>query len=259
MSAYYDYIISLARRLSAIERPKALDYGCGAGEIVRRALDAGIDCYGVDIFFGGGSAKKAAADAGLLGKRIFEMEDGRIPMKTEGFDFVFANQVFEHIDDFARPLSEIDRVLKAGGIFINVFPSAQVWREGHFGIPFSHWYPKGTTVPRLYYVLLLRHLGFGYHKRNRTCRQWSVRALKWLDDWTFYKPRREIDESFSEHFSVERLDDDYMAFRIENHPRLNALAGMARTALGRRVMAFAASRLAGHVYVLRKAGRRMRY
>ena len=180
MSAYYDYIVSLARRLSALERPKALDYGCGAGEIVRRALDAGIDCYGVDVFYGGGSLKQAAADTGLLGKRIFfVMEDGCIPMETEGFDIVFANQVFEHIDDFARPLSEIDRVLKADGIFINVFPSAQVWREGHIGIPFAHWYPKGTTVSRLYYVLLLRHLGFGHHKGDKTCRQWSVDALTW--------------------------------------------------------------------------------
>lgn len=253
MSVNYDYIVQLASRLSALERPRALDYGCGAGGIVKRALDAGMDCYGIDVFYGGGSLKQAAADTGLLGERIFEMEDGRIPMDSESFDIVFANQVFEHIDDFTQPLSEIDRVLKADGVFINIFPSAQVWREGHIGIPFAHWYPKGTTVPRLYYVLLLRYLGFGYYKGDKTHRQWSVDALRWIDDWAFYKPMREIDQLFAERFSLERFDDDYMAFRIENHSRLRVFANLARTSLGRCVMAFAASRLASHVYVLRKA------
>ncbi len=253
MSAYYTYIVQLAKRLSKAEYPKALDYGCGGGEIVKGAVEAGIDCYGVDVFYEGGSLREAAAAAGLLGNRIFEMKDEHIPMEDGQFDVVVSNQVFEHVDDFAGPLAEIDRVLKPGGVFINVFPSAQVWREGHIGIPFAHWYKKGTKFPRLYHVLLLRHLGFGYHTADKTRRQWSEDALSWIDAWTFYKPRRQIERTFATCFTVERHDDDYMAYRLENHARLRALASLARTGLGRGLMSFAASRLAGHVYLLRKS------
>ena len=252
MSAYYTYIIQLAQRLSSSECPKALDYGCGGGEIVRGAVEAGIDCFGVDVFYEGGSLREAAAATGLLGNRIFEIKDGRIPMDDGQFDLIMSNQVFEHVDDFAVPLAEIDRVLKPGGVFINVFPSAEVWREGHIGIPFAHWYKKGTKFPRLYHVLFLRFLGLGYHKADKTRRQWSKDALTWIDAWTFYKPRQQIDRMFGTYFSVERLDDDYVAYRLENHSRLRPLAGLARTGMGRGLMSFAASRLAGHVYVLRK-------
>ena len=59
------------------------------------------------------------------------MDDGQ-------FDLTMSNQVFEHVDDFAVLLAEINRVLKPGGVFINFFSSAQVWREGHIAIPFVH-------------------------------------------------------------------------------------------------------------------------
>ena len=252
MSAYYDYLVQLAQRLSPVEQPAMLDYGCGAGEIVRRALDAGIDCYGVDVFYGGGSLKAAAETTGLLGQRILELEDGRIPMANEHFDIVVSNQVFEHIDDFSLPLSEIDRVLKPGGVFINVFPSMQVWREGHVGIPFSHRFAKGSIMPRLAYVRLLRSLGLGYHKGEKSVPQWSEDAVAWLDTWTFYKPRRELERLFARYFAVTRRDHDYIAYRIARHPRLAGLTGLTQNSAARLAMDVAASRLAGHVFVLRK-------
>jgi len=253
MSAYYDYIVQLVSRLSPVGAPVMLDYGCGAGEIVQRALEAGIDCYGVDVFYGGGSLKTAAEASGLLGDRILELKDGHIPMPDERFDIVVSNQVFEHIDDFSLPLCEIDRVLKPGGVFINVFPSAGVWREGHVGIPLSHRFAKGTIMPRLAYVMALRSLGLGYHKQDKSIRAWSKDAVAWLDAWTFYKPIQDLERQFARHFKVSRCDDDYIAYRIARHPRLAPLSALTRNGLARLVMSAAAARLAGHVFVLRKA------
>lgn len=253
LSLYYDYVIDLAFRLLSIENPKALDYGCGAGEIVIRANDACIDCYGVDVFYGGGSLEKAAAKSGLIGTKIKKLTDGRIPMADECFDLVFANQVFEHISDFEKPLSEIHRVLKPGGIFINIFPSAEVWREGHLGVPFIHWFPKGPKLPRFYYALMMRNLGFGHHVYDKSARRWAEDILKWLDDWTFYKPEREIEKLFAERFAIELYDDDYIKFRIRNHPRLQLFSKLIEPSCFKFALTFTSSRLAGHVYVLRKA------
>lgn len=41
-----------------------------------------------------------------------------MPFESESFDFVIANHVLEHVDDFHKGLSEINRVLKKGGYAI---------------------------------------------------------------------------------------------------------------------------------------------
>lgn len=259
MSAYYTYIIELAQRLAPSPSPdhplRVLDYGCGAGQIVVNALERGFDAYGVDLFYEGGSAREAAQKTGLWDSRIFDLrEGGAIPEKVPSFDVVLSNQVFEHIEDFTVPLEEIDRVLKPGGLFINIFPSNVVWREGHIGIPFAHWMPRNRL--RYWYTLGLRRLGAGYNKGNSAPPQWAVSCLDWLDAWTFYKPRADIERAFARHFSIEYYDADYLIRRIEQHPRLRRLAGPARRGFMKPVMAAASNRLACHVFVLRKPAAR---
>ena len=145
LTPIHDYLIAFAQRLHTGESPTLLDYGCGAGEIVQLASSAGMDAYGVEMFYGGGSARDAVARAGLLGTRVLELEDGVIPFPDSRFDVIVSNQVFEHIDDFEPPVREIHRVMKSGGVFINIFPSVEVWREGHIGIPFVHWFEPGLS------------------------------------------------------------------------------------------------------------------
>ena len=45
---HYDQIIRTILRLSHVQRPKILDFGCGAGMFVRRCLKAGLDAQGID-------------------------------------------------------------------------------------------------------------------------------------------------------------------------------------------------------------------
>jgi SAM-dependent methyltransferase len=58
-----------------------------------------------------------------------------IPWPDNTFDFVFATSVFEHVADQELAYSEIHRVLKPGGLFLNIFPSK--WRpiEAHINVP----------------------------------------------------------------------------------------------------------------------------
>jgi ubiquinone/menaquinone biosynthesis C-methylase UbiE len=255
MSLNYSYIVQRAGEWTPEQtsRARLLDYGCGAkAVIVRLALDSGFDAHGVDPFYEGGVGEERAKVGGLWGTRIHRLgESGQIPMEDESFDIVTANQVFEHIDDFSVPLSEIARVLKPRGIFVNVFPSSTIWREGHIGIPFSHWFPRDTRL-RYLYVLSARTLGLGRYKNGKSRTVWAKDGLKWIDTWTFYKPLSEIIEHFNCYFNVEMQEADYFRYRIERHGILRYGNPLGRRKWLEPVLRSLAHRLSGHVFLLRK-------
>ncbi len=246
----YDYAIDLAYRLSEVSSPCLLDYGCGAGQIVEKALAAGLDAYGVDEFYEGGSYREEVRKRGMLGARVLALKNGMIPFPAEKFDVVISNQVFEHIDDFTVPLAEIIRVLKPSGTFINIFPSVEVWREGHIGIPFIHWMPKGSRL-RLYYALSLRRLGMGYFKGTKSARQWAVDQLNWIDTWTHYKPLEEIKHNFERHFTITFYDSDYILARIKKHPKLSPFSRSFESIFPQSIMRFVCAKFASRVFVLK--------
>jgi len=247
----HDYIVGLARRLCSKPRPNLLDYGCGAGEVVELARAQGLKAYGVDLFYEGGSYRTRAEESGLLGERIFELKNGAIPFPDGAFDVVVANQVFEHIEDFATPLAEIARVLEANGVFINLFPTREVWREGHLGIPFVHRFAKDSRL-RAFYTAGLRHAGLGTFKDRRSVVEWTEQSLDWLDRWTHYKGVGEVRAIFESRFALEDFSADYLAHRLERFRLLGWLAPLLRSPPGSGLAAFLCHRLAGRVFVLRK-------
>src|SRR2546425_6540672 len=123
-----------------------LDYGCGGGQVVLAGRQRNLDIYGSEVFFGGGPSTGAAAEStGLLGTSILPMDNGRLPFPDEHFDFVFHNQVFEHVPDIDLALKEIFRVLKRTGLMLSIFPPREILWDGHCGIPFIHWSCGGRS------------------------------------------------------------------------------------------------------------------
>ena len=247
----HDYIVDLASRLLRESKPILLDYGCGAGEIVKVANAGGMDAYGVDVFYKGGDASDVVTQEGLLGTRIFRMENGVIPFGEAKFVCVTSNQVFEHIDDFSKPLEEINRVLKPGGVFINLFPTSEVWREGHIGIPFIHWFSKGTMF-RYVYALALRSVGMGYHKKIRSPSAWTRNYLNWIDNWTYYKSFAVVRKSFEKYFIIHDWSHDYLLYRLEQHRNLRSIAKFFRPTIFIPFLRFFCHRFSGRVFVLYK-------
>ncbi len=96
-------------------------------------------------------------------------------------------------------LAEIYRVLKPGGLVLSLFPDKGVWREGHCSIPFLHRFPK-SSKNRVYYAAMLRTLGMGHFKNNKSILQWSRDFCDWLDQWTYYRSYSEICTSFNRNF-----------------------------------------------------------
>jgi SAM-dependent methyltransferase len=224
---------------------RALDYGCGAGEVIRLLRDRGIHAFGCDSFYAGGdhypSLHRELTEGGIISR----IKGDRLPYDDAQFDLIVNNQVMEHVQDLDRVLAEIARVHKPGGLILSVFPDKQVWREGHCGVPFLHWFAKGSR-PRVYYAAAWRLLGFGYYKGKKGRMQWSEEFCRWLDEWTHYRARRDIELSYDKHYSdIQYIEECWLRLRLGSAAWLTA-------ALPRWVQKVMVRKLAGMVFVARR-------
>ena len=163
-----------------------------------------------------------------LGGAIHEIQEGRLPFPDAAFGLVVNNQVMEHVEDLDRVLREIHRVLAPGGLLLSIFPSRDVFREGHIGIPFSHWFAKDSRM-RFYYTWTLRSLGLGTWKQEApTTRQWALDKLRWIDTYTRYRTRREIFSVYDRYFRNETREPEYIRFRLLDRPGRAWIASVLR-------------------------------
>lgn len=193
---------------------RVLDYGCGSGQIVNELRKHKVNVYGCDVFYEGGNYLESI-DTRLLDDGIIRKMCGNdIPFDSASFDYIIDNQVMEHVENLDGVLSEIHRVLKPGGKVLNLFPDKSVWREGHCGIPFLHWFPRQNTA-RIYYAAGLRFLGFGYNKGSKGVMRWSKDYCEWLDRWTYYRPHRDIDDTYRKYFTdIQHIEDYWLQLRL---------------------------------------------
>ena len=223
---------------------RVLDYGCGAGEIVKELRRRDVNAFGCDVFYKGGDYS-ASVDPALFESAIRRMEGDTIPFDAGSFDFVINNQVMEHVVDLDRVLAEILRVLKPGGIVISLFPDKGVWREGHCGVPFLHWFPRDSRL-RIYYAAACRILGLGHHKGNKSAMSWSEDTCKWLDKWTYYRTRQEIDSVYNKYFrDIRHIEDYWLQLRLGGR-------NIFTTWLPASTQQLIVRKLAGWVFVARK-------
>ncbi|MDZ7640156.1 MAG: class I SAM-dependent methyltransferase [Bryobacterales bacterium] len=223
------FVLDFARRYQKRHADaRILDYGCGAGRLVLAGRADGLDMEGADVFYAGSKAREEAAQSGLLGSAIHEIMEGRLHFDADTFDLVVNNQVMEHVEDLDAVLGEIHRVLKPGGMLLSLFPAIDVFREGHIGIPFSHWMPKDSRF-RFYYTWALRSLGLGTWKEQApTARQWAIDKLDWIDRFTVYRARREIFATYGRYFKSELIEEQYIRYRLLDRPGREWIADLLR-------------------------------
>ena len=201
------YFVHYVRRV-APPGAVVLDYGCGSGELVRLLRAAGYEALG---------------RAGVL--RPYE-EGGRLPFDDDMFDVVISDQVFEHVEPLEASLAEVERVVKPDGVMYHHFPSREVVREGHIGIPLAHRMPPGRM--RLLYTTALRRLGLGTFKDERPAREWAEARLAWIDRWTVYRSREEIHAVFGRNAELRHREIDYCRLRAGDRRWLRALLDRPR-------------------------------
>lgn len=254
MSTNYKYLLNVIEQY--IRRDPTLtilDYGCGKGEVIKAALLKNINIFGADIFHGGSSVPNLLAKEGLLGGVIREIHDDHLEFPDKTFDLIISNQVFEHVKNLDSVLKEIYRVLKTNGVLYALFPPKEIFREGHTGIPFLHWFPKNKI--RYFYALTLRRLGLGtgFKPKEISPEDWVDIYLEYIDTKTYYRHAKDIKSLFSKYFRCEHHEDEIINYRAEN---LNNFLGILikfgmKIPLVKQCGAYLFTRLAGYLIIAR--------
>jgi len=97
---------------------KLLDVGCGGGLLAEEFARCGFAVTGIDP--APETIDTARAHASTSGLSIeYEIGSGEhLPFPDGAFDLVACCDVLEHVDDVARVIGEISRVLRPGGLFL---------------------------------------------------------------------------------------------------------------------------------------------
>jgi SAM-dependent methyltransferase len=139
-----------------------LDFGCADGGYDEEMMVRGLEAVtGVDV----DESRIGEAQGRNLPNAHYTTFDGHtLPFADGSFDGTFMNEVFEHVADEGRALSETFRVLKPGGVLVLISPNRWFPIEGHFitvgsksigPAPLIPWLPerltRSVTVARNYW------------------------------------------------------------------------------------------------------------
>lgn len=101
----------------AVPGSSLLDFGTGSWRLPLSLSAHGFQVTGVDIFSEVDLARFSTNLEGSSAKLV-SYDGERLPFPDNSFDIVSSRNVFEHIIKVSNILSELDRVLKPGGLFV---------------------------------------------------------------------------------------------------------------------------------------------
>jgi len=124
--AYADFLASwdagfYAKYADALRPAKAgaraLDVGCGAGQVVGRLTEAGCEAYGVDV------SEPNIEKARRFSERCLSYDGKHLPFPDRHFASVGALNVLEHVEEPEAFTAELVRVTETGGRIVLSSPN----------------------------------------------------------------------------------------------------------------------------------------
>jgi ubiquinone/menaquinone biosynthesis C-methylase UbiE len=112
----HGYILEMVQSL----RGRALEIGCGSGELLCHLVKGNLTVVGVDLTRSMIEASRALVGERCKGKKVdaavADIED--LPFRDESFDLVIAAGVIEYLASDEKALRGLYRILKPGGVVI---------------------------------------------------------------------------------------------------------------------------------------------
>jgi SAM-dependent methyltransferase len=145
-----------------------LDIGCSSGIITSAISPIFGTMIGLDY---DEIALRAIEPEILTSVSMMRGDAMNLPFGDSTVDIIICAQVYEHVPDAERLVSEICRVLIPGGVVFFSGPNRLFPIEPHHSLPFLHWLP-GEAADR---YLQLTGKGDHYYERLRSV--WDLRRL----------------------------------------------------------------------------------
>ncbi len=251
-AANHHYVLDAGVALTGQSDPTILDYGCGAGGVVKLGRARGLKVFGADTFDGRYADYLNQLPPELAGTIV--SISNQLPFPEAHFDLVIANQVFEHVADLQMVLKDIARVLKPNGILLSLFPLSDTWYEGHVGLYFAHWLQARPAAQRRYLAMSHR-CGFGLDRvPGQSAQAWSEAGTRAMQSDCYYRTGRHARQLLKEAIGTtpRDLSASYIAYRLR-HARLQKLARLESLPLGRTAFTALAHVRAGVVLATTKS------
>lgn len=182
---------------------KILDWGCGRGQSVIKLCEQGYAAVGVDIDPEQIAHSRALFEAhGLSWQDLLHTHgpNGRLPFSDDQFDFVFSEQVLEHVADLEGALTELARVTGPNGTHLHVYPGHLELLEDHLHMPLIHWFPKNGL--RKAAIGLAMVCGMEPDWPDTQGKPWRERLGRYYAysvAHTHFRPWRRVRRSFARH------------------------------------------------------------
>jgi SAM-dependent methyltransferase len=136
--------LTMIRQWINLDDAVILDNGCGLGTYLAHFAPYTNCRFGLEI------EHERAAKALPTAAGIVQAAGEYLPFADETFDFIFSNEVIEHVDDDARAATEMVRVLKGHGRLLIFCPNRWYPVEQH-GV-YWHGQYKFGNIPLVNYL-----------------------------------------------------------------------------------------------------------
>jgi len=110
-------------------------------------------------------------------------DDGRMPYPDGLFDLIISDRVFEHVRDQETTLREIHRILKPGGVCINVLPAKWYLIDPHIKVPLGGFEPFKSYA---WYYLWARLGVRNQYQRGKSAEEVAVQNLAYARESLHY-------------------------------------------------------------------------
>jgi ubiquinone/menaquinone biosynthesis C-methylase UbiE len=139
-------VVELVKIFKSRNFKKVFDLGCGTGRHLIYLAKQGFEVYGSDVSERGLSYAKRWLEKEGLDAIILKSDMTAIPQPDAFFDSVISIYVIYHntLDNIKKAISEIHRVLRAGGLTLLIFMSKKHYRYGK-----GEMIEKGTFISSL--------------------------------------------------------------------------------------------------------------
>lgn len=185
-----------------------LDFGCGGGKSVQELRENGYQAFGCDIKFKSDASVdlESLEEKGII--RSIEISPYKLPFDDNAFDFIFSDDVFEHVRNYPETIYEISRVLKPKGICLHTFASRYRPVETHTYIPLS------SIIQSYWWLNLWAFLGVGSKRHvELSLKEKTKFYYDYLNINTNYLPKRRLRNYFRGSFhDIKFCEKEFLKF-----------------------------------------------